>query len=90
MAGGAWRSLAVGSVLLALGQLAAYLPAVLDLGGGEAAVLVAGQALPAAFRVVLCWALWRVRRAYLETGLHFHLKPVDYAALITRVESLLA
>jgi hypothetical protein len=98
VAGKAWGALAAASVLLVLGQLAAYVPAALDLGGIEAAVVVAGQLLPAAFRVVLCWALWRVRRAYRDTGLHFHLKPVDYAAsavvavvavvLITRHEVL--
>ena len=80
VAGNAWRALAALSVLLIIGQLAAYLPRALDLGRVEAVVVVAGQLLPVAFRLVLCWALWRVRRAYRETGLHFHLKPVDYAA----------
>jgi hypothetical protein len=82
VAGRAWGALSIASVPLILGQLAAYVPAMLDLGVVEAAVIVSGQLLPAAFRVVLCWALWRVRRAYRETGLHFHLRPVDYAASI--------
>lgn len=82
VAGKAWGALAAASVLLTLGQLAAYVPAALDLGGVEGAFIIAGQLLPAAFRLVLCWALWRVRRAYRETGLHFHLTPVDYAASI--------
>jgi hypothetical protein len=82
VAGGAWRALAAASVLLVLGQLAAYLPSAIDLGELKSAIVVAGQLLPAAFRVVLCWALWRVRRAYRGTGLHFHLKPVDYAAAV--------
>lgn len=96
----AWNALAAASVLLLLGQIAAYLPPALDLGGLEAPLVVAGQLLPAAFRVVLCWALWRVRRAYCETGIDFHLTPADYVAsaavtaaaafLLTRTDVLFA
>lgn len=80
--GAAWSALAIGSVLLLLGQLAAYIPAALDLGRVEAYLAIAGQFMPAVFRLVLCWALWRVRRAYRETGIDFHLKPVDYIASV--------
>jgi hypothetical protein len=96
----AWSVLAVASLLLLFGQLAAYGPSAVDLGRSEEAIAVAGQLLPAAFRVALCWALWRVRRAYRGTGIDFRLKPIDYAAaavvaaltivLVTRREVLFA
>jgi hypothetical protein len=76
-AAGAWRVLAAASVLLLLGQIAAYVPSVFDLGRAEPVIVIFGQVMPAAFRVALCWALWRMRRAYRETGLHFHLKATD-------------
>lgn len=76
----AWRALGCASALLLAGQVCSYLPAALDLGAAEPWLLIAGQVLPAAFRVVLCWALWRMRSAYLATGIHFRLRPFDYAA----------
>jgi hypothetical protein len=76
----AWGALAAASVLLVLGQFAAFAPAALDLRGLETALVLCGQLFPAIFRVVLCWALWRMRRAYLGTGLDFHLTKFDYVA----------
>lgn len=73
----AWRMLAIGSVLLTLGQIAAYLPLAFPLGKATPVVLLFGQLLPATCRVMLIWALWRMLRAYRETGIDFHLKPVD-------------
>jgi hypothetical protein len=73
----AWRALGTGSVLLLLGQICAYLPSFVSLGPGDVLSHALGQLLPASFRVVLCWALWRMRRAYRETGLDFRLTLID-------------
>ena len=78
----AWGALAASSVLLLFGQFAAFAPSALDLRGFETALILCGQLLPAIFRIVLCWALWRVRRAYLGTGLDFHLTRLDYIVSI--------
>lgn len=75
-----WRVLSIASVLLILGQFGSYVPAALDLGEAEPYVLIAGQLLPAIFRMVLLWALWRMRRAYRGTGIDFRLTALDYAA----------
>lgn len=74
----AWGVLAAASVLLLAGQIGAYLPAAVDLGGAETVLVILGQLLPAAFRVALCWALWRMRNAYRATGLDFHLTGLEY------------
>lgn len=73
----AWRMLAIGAIPLALGQVIGYLPSVLTLGDIEAVAVVCGQLLPASFRVLLSWALWRMLRAYRDTGIGFHRKTID-------------
>lgn len=96
----AWNALSVGSLLLIAGQIAAFAPKAADLGPIESWLVVAGQAMPATFRIVLCWALWRMQRAYRATGLDFHLRPIDYIlsisvavvalVLVGRVDTLFA
>lgn len=73
----AWRMLAIGTIPLALGQVIGYLPSALVLGSIEPVAVVAGQLLPATFRILLIVALWRMLRAYRETGIGFHLKTID-------------
>ncbi|MBK6315235.1 MAG: hypothetical protein IPF53_13245 [Blastocatellia bacterium] len=73
----AWRMLAIGAIPLALGQVIGYLPSVLTLGEIEPVAVVCGQLLPASFRVLLSWALWRMLRAYRDTGIGFHGKTID-------------
>ncbi len=73
----AWRMLALGSIPLAIGQVIGYLPSALVLGSIEPFAVVLGQLLPATFRVLLIVALWRMLRAYRETGIGFHLKTID-------------
>lgn len=73
----AWRMLAIGTIPLALGQVIGYLPSALVLGSIEPVAVVAGQLLPATFRILLIVALWRMLRAYKETGIGFHLKTID-------------
>jgi len=79
----AWRILAIGTIPLTLGQVIGYLPSVLVLGSIEPVAVVAGQLMPASFRVLLIWALWRMLRAYRETGIGFHLKLVDKVLMLT-------
>ena len=73
----AWRMLAIGTIPLALGQVIGYLPSALVLGSIEPVAVVLGQLLPATFRILLIVALWRMLRAYRETGIGFHLKTID-------------
>jgi len=88
-ASAAWRSLGAASVLLALGQIFAYLPSFVSLGRADVVSHALGQLLPAGFRIVLCWALWRMRKAYRETGLDFRLTGIDkLIAVLAAVMSL--
>jgi hypothetical protein len=73
----AWRMLALGSIPMTLGQVIGYLPSALVLGSIEPVAVVLGQLMPASFRVLLIWALWRMLRAYRDTGVGFHLKTID-------------
>lgn len=75
---GTWTMLAWTSHLLGAGQIIGYLPSVLELGPIEAIMVIAGQLMPATFRVFLCIALYRMCRAYRETGLDFRMRGLDY------------
>lgn len=73
----AWRIVSIGSIPLALGQIIGYLPSALSLGDVETVAVVLGQLLPASFRLLLIWALWRMLRAYRDTGIGFRLSMLD-------------
>jgi hypothetical protein len=74
---GAWRALSIGVIPLLVGQVAAFAPTFIDLGLVRPWSIAVGQLSSSVFRVMLCWALWRVRCAYLGTGLGFHLTVLD-------------
>jgi len=67
----------VGAPFLLAGQILSFLPTFAELGPARPWALIFGQLTPALFRVLLILALWRVRRAYLGTGLGFGLTIAD-------------
>lgn len=73
----AWRMLSIGSVLLTIGQITAYLPLAVPMGPATPILLLLGQLLPATCRIMIIWSLWRMLGAYRETGIDFHLKLAD-------------
>jgi hypothetical protein len=85
----ALKSLVIGAPLLLAGQVLSFVPSFVELGPALPWALFFGQLTPAMFRVLLIWALWRVRRAYLSTGLGFHLTALDRVAAIAVVGAAL-
>lgn len=80
---GSWKLLAYASHLLGAGQIVGYLPAVLTLGAIESVMVISGQLMPATFRICMCIALYRMCRAYRDTGLDFRMRGLDFLLSVT-------